>query len=163
MAAPFLPTSHTFLVLPTEQENMGGSKGSSAGIFAPWNCCACWPSWPVLPKPSTPLVSQAQFRAAVCLLSEMEILVNQIAFSAGSATSDTPGGADKQGETTLHRGVQVVSQCKSMLIQLSRMLGGGHRSWPEIPKDLTKRSIWWVQGVGPKILPVHNGGSRMSI
>ncbi|KNZ62963.1 putative signal peptide protein [Puccinia sorghi] len=35
---------------------------------------------------------QAQFRTAVCLLSKMESLVDQIAFSAGSATSDTPSG-----------------------------------------------------------------------
>ncbi|KNZ61685.1 hypothetical protein VP01_13708g1, partial [Puccinia sorghi] len=52
---------------------------------------------------------QAQFRAAVRLLSERESSVNQIAFSASSATTDTPGGADKQEEMTLHWDVQVVS------------------------------------------------------
>ncbi|KNZ48205.1 hypothetical protein VP01_5831g1, partial [Puccinia sorghi] len=67
------------------------------------------------------------------LLSKMESLVNQIAFSAGSATSDTPGGADEQEEMTLHWGVQVVSRCKSVLIQLLRMLGG--RGTPLLARD----------------------------
>ncbi|KNZ52917.1 hypothetical protein VP01_33g10 [Puccinia sorghi] len=71
---------------------------------------------------------QAQFCTAVRLLSEMESSVDQITSSAGSATSDTPAGAgEEEEEMTLHRGVQVVSRCKSVLIQLSRMLGGYER------------------------------------
>lgn len=73
---------------------------------------------------------QGQFRTAVRLLTEMESSVDRIASSAGAATRDAPcGGAsgEEAEEMTLHRSVQVVSRCKSVLIQLARMLGGYER------------------------------------
>ncbi|KNZ54204.1 hypothetical protein VP01_300g3 [Puccinia sorghi] len=142
LAAPFLPTSHPFPVPPPEQEIMLSTseerpKADRQPVLIIQNSvrwCLCTLELPRLLAQLAHLAQainpasvadqlQAQFRAAVGLLSEMESLVNQIAFSAGSATSDTPGGADKQEEMMLHQGVQVVLRCKSVLIQLSRREG----------------------------------------